>query len=138
MLYFHLWNEHLPPLPTSGPDLPWANTLGRAFIRSLRAVAGYWANEPHLAYLKAIGGVTSLFSPTEASGGLHMMKRLGFSVFPYQSKLGSFGEFWENFYAWGLLWAYNAASLQSRRFRRLRRCEFWMGKQDFLTRFKAP
>ncbi len=132
---FHLWNDHLPILPPEGPDLAWANALGRFFIRSLHDVAQFWKNEPRFSNLQAIGGVTSLFSATVTSGGLHMMKRLGFTVVPYQSRLGAFGEFWENFYAWWLLWSYNSTSLQDRSFWHVHRSEMWMASEDFLKRF---
>lgn len=64
------------------------------------------------------------------------MRRLGFMVLPYHSPLGRFGEFWENFYTWMIIWAFNAASLRHRHLHRLRRSEVWMSVDEFLRRYK--
>ena len=54
---------------------------------------------------------------------------------PYRSPLGRFGEFWENFYAWWLMWAFNAASLRHRRLLHMRRAELWMSAVEFMSRY---
>jgi hypothetical protein len=66
-----------------------------------------------------------------------LLSWLGFVVQPYHSPLGSFGEFWENFYSWAIMWAYNAVSLRQRHLLQLRRSEFWMSIADFLRRYGA-
>ncbi len=66
-----------------------------------------------------------------------MMRHLGFTVVPFHRPLGRFGEFWENFFSWGLLYTYNAGSLRSREFLRLQRTELWMLADDFIRRY-AP
>jgi len=63
------------------------------------------------------------------------MNRLGFTVTPYHRPLGRFGEFWENFYSWGLLWAFNPPSWRRRKLFDLRRTEVWMLREDFVDRF---
>lgn len=137
-LELHLWNEHIPPLPPQGPNMAWANQFRRMLIHSLRALARHIQNHPELADVRAVGGVTALFSPESPSGGVRLMHRLGFSIFPYHHPLGNFGEFWENFYAWMLIWSFNRPSLQGRRLLQLRRSEIWMSKEGLLHRYGDP
>jgi hypothetical protein len=135
----HLWNEHIPPLPASGPDWGWANRTQRLFLRSLRAAAREMQRDPRFAGVKAVRAVSVLFSPGASpgdhSGGAHLMQRLGFDLVPCRSALGAFGDFWENFYAWWLMWAFNQVSVQRRQFFRLRRMEAWMPAEAFIQRF---
>jgi len=135
VLELHLWNEHIPPLPPDGPDLAWATRMRRMLIHSFHVLARYMENDPHLSSVCAVGGVTVLLSPGDRPGGERLMERLGFTITPYHNPLGRFGEFWENFYAWWLMWTFNAASLRRRQLIRLRRVEVWMSADEFLQRY---
>ena len=130
VLKLHLWNEHVPPIGPAGSDLAWAVSVRRMLIRSLRAAARWLASELGLANVRAIGGVTVLISAGGEGGSLRLMRRLGFDVFPYRGPWGRFGEFWENLYTWGLMWAFNTASLRHKSL--LRRTEVWMSLHTFL------
>ena len=135
VLVIHLWNERLPAFPTEGPDLAWGGKILRSFRRSLGAVASYMVQSPELSKVRAVGGATSLpFGGVHAGGG-RLLQALGFTVLPYRSPLGAFGVFWENFYAWMLIWTYNPGSLPYRRFWRMRRSEFWATADEFLSRY---
>lgn len=68
---------------------------------------------------------------------MSFLHRFGFEVFAHQSRLGSFGRFWENLYSWLLLWTYNPNSLRTYSFSQLRRMEFWASRQDFLAKIPA-
>ncbi len=135
VLLLHLWNEHVPPLPQGGPDLAWAAQMRRLFIQSLRAVAVQMRQDPRLARVRAVGGSTTILSPDSHSGGRRFMQRLGFTVLPYHSPMGRFGEFWENFYAWWLMWTFNVASLRHRKLLYLHRTEIWMLADEFVSRY---
>jgi hypothetical protein len=135
ILELHLWNEHLPSPPPSGPDLTWATRLARLWVGSLRRAARYMRQDPRLAGVRAVRGVTVLIAPRDHPGGVHLMERLGFTVMPYRGPLGRFGEFWENLYTWGVMWAFNAVSLQGRQLIRLQRTEIWMPAEEFLRRY---
>lgn len=134
VLVLHLWNERLSQIPAQGPDLGWAKPMQRRFVQSLGLVAGYVQRSPALANIRAVGGVTVLAAPGNY-GGSRMLQRLGFSVIPYHRRLGAFGEFWENFYTWVLMWTYNPGSLHYRGLWGLRRAEIWMSAEAFLRRF---
>ena len=64
-----------------------------------------------------------------------MMQHLGFVVLPYHNPLGRFGLFWENFFSWWLMWAYNETSLHSRHFLKLQSTEIWITINEFLHRY---
>lgn len=133
VLMLHLWNEHLPPMPATGPDMAWANRTWRSFLNSLRLLAQHLHQHPEIQ-IRAIGGISALFT-LDGDSGARLMQRLGFVFVPHRSRLGRFGEFLENLYAWFLLWAFNPASRQSHRLFRLRRTEMWMEKDEFIRRF---
>lgn len=131
ILELHLWNEHVPPLPPAGPDLAWAVRSRRMLIASLRSLARQMETDARLAGVQAIGGATVLPS----LGGEGLFKRLGFAIHPYRNPLGRFGEFWENFYTWAIMWTFNQASLRQRHLLHLRRSEIWMSREEFLQRY---
>jgi len=137
VLELHFWNEHFPPLPLKGSDLAWAVRTRGLLVRSLRGVAGEMGRDPRLAGVRAVGGVTVLLSPGDHPAGVHLMERLGFTVLPYHGPWGRFGEFWENFYTWWLMWTYNPVSVRLRSLLRLRRAEVWMPADEFLRRYGA-
>ena len=106
----------------------------RRFVHSLRLVAAYVRQSPQLANVHAVGAVTVL-AGSGSDGGNHLLQRLGFKIIPYHQRLGAFGEFWENFYTWLLMWAYNPGSLRYKDVLRLKRAEIWMSAEAFLTRY---
>lgn len=136
VLMLHLWNEHVPPMGSAGPDLLWAAKVRRRLIRSLRCMALLVATDPKLAGVRAVGGVTVLVPPGHDSGQTRLLARLGFDVLPHpHGLLGRFGEFWENLYTWALMWTFNAPSLHRKRLLRLRRSEVWMPRQRLLAQY---
>lgn len=138
ILFLHLWNEHIPPIAPAGPDLAWALETERRLRRSLRQLAKWMADNPNCAPVQAIGGITILISPAGQDGSEHLLRRLGFEIFPWHHPLGRFAEFWENLYTWALMWTFNPASLRGRRLLELQRREFWASRQAFLARHGRP
>jgi hypothetical protein len=135
VLILHLWNERIPPIGAAGPDLLWANRMRRMFLYSLTVTARWMAQPPFRSDVRAVGGASALIALGGQDASPRLMQRLGFEVFPYRAPLGRFGEFWENFYSWGLMWAFNSASLRGKRLVDLRRTEIWIPAQEFLRRY---
>lgn len=135
VIQIHLWNEHIPAIAKAGPDVAWAAHTWRLFYRSLRLASGYIQASPALAHARAIGGETAVFTPGPQDSGAKFFDQLGFIVSPYHRPLGRFGEFWENFYSWWIMWAYNPASLKGVNMIRMQRSEIWMETGAFLARF---
>jgi hypothetical protein len=135
VLEIHLWNEHMPILHENESSMVWGNRTLRLFLQGLRQVAQQMACDPRLSGVRAIRGEMIFLSTSSNPARGRQMERLGFTVLPYQSKAGAFGEFWENFYSWWLMWAYNPLSVRGRRLGSNRRMEIWMPVDAFTARY---
>jgi YkoP domain len=135
VLLIHAWNERIPIIPGEGPDLAYGLKLQRLMINSYHAIAQYILANPSKYDIKAIGGITAHVSLKENDGGRAMLEHMGFTVIPYHRPFGEFGEFWENFYTWWLMWTYNPASVKHRSIWHLQRTEFWMTKESFIKKY---
>jgi hypothetical protein len=133
-LEIHLWNERIPPIPATGANMAWAGWMTRRFIGSFRLVADYMLADPTFESIRAVCGITVLADASADSSGGKILTRLGFALLPYHNHMGRFGEFWENFYTWWLMWAYNAVSVRRRSLLGMRRIEFWMEAEAFRRR----
>ncbi len=134
-LFIHFWNEHMPVIPDEGADLSYGLKLQRLAIYSMMLVAKHIQSNPPLNDVQVIGGITTFISDEAADGGRASFQHLGFTIFPYQRSTGAFGEFWENFYGWWLMWTYNPVSARYRKMLDMQRTEFWMTRGKFLERF---
>jgi hypothetical protein len=138
VLLLHFWNERLPPIPEDGPDLAWAKEGQRKFVHSLQQVGEYLATTPGMPEIQAVGATTALLMSGKAESGARMIRQLGFVVIPYRSPLGRFGEFWENFYSWLLVWAYNPVSLHAHPLFGLQRSEIWIVPERLVELYGRP
>ncbi len=134
VLILHLWNEHILPIGEAGPDMTWASQMYRRLVRSLGTMARWLDGQPERYQVRAVAGVTSVLATTEKESRL--MQRLGFDIIPYHSPLGRVGEFFENLYAWLLMWAFNKASVRHHPLRGVRRVEIWISTERLLGRFR--
>ncbi len=135
VIELHLWNEHLPPLPAAGPDLAWATQTRRRLLKSFRTLARQISHDPRLADAVLVGGVTVLPLAGAHAGGVKLFQHLGFTILPYHNPLGRFGEFWENLYTWGVMWAFNEPTLVGRALLGLHRSEIWMTVEELLQHY---
>ncbi len=135
VLMVHLWNERMPPIGAAGADLAWAIRTERALVYSFQEMGGYLGNSPRLHSVRAVGGVIAQIHLQGPDGGRALLEHLGFTIYPYHRHLGAFGEFWENFFTWWLMWTYNPPSVHHRGMFDLQRGEFWMTREHFLRRF---
>jgi hypothetical protein len=134
-LMIHWWNEHASLIPSQGPTVAWALDTSRRMRYSLRLIAQYIQANSTCKEIQAVGGITAHVVLGKVDGGKAMLEHLGFVVIPYYRPLGAFGEFWENFFTWWLMWTYNPASTQRRSMFNLQRTEFWMSRQAFLEKY---
>ena len=132
VLEVHFWNEHMPPMPTNGSVIGPAVKLRRKVASSAQRMAEAVRNDPRLAGVKALGGVTPLFIPGDNSAAEGIFRRLGFTMTPHQNPLGRFMEFWEEVYAWFLMWTFALGNQNLRSLRGLKRSDFWISADDFL------
>jgi hypothetical protein len=123
----HLWNEHIPPMPRSGPDFAWGVRAYALLVHSFRALAHYAATHPEWSRIRAWHGESS-FLP-KGIGVPEFFSRLGFDVVRQENPtnfLHKFVDFWENFYWWMLAWAFNPASLKRKELLKMERWEVWL------------
>jgi hypothetical protein len=131
----HFWNERIPVLTSQGADLQWALNFQRRLLYSFKVAARHLQDAAVMQDIEAVGGVIAQIHLQPTDGGRNLVEHLGFTVFPYHRPAGAFGEFWENFYTWLLMWTYNPGSLRSHALFGLERNEFWTTKERFLGRF---
>jgi hypothetical protein len=134
VIELHFWNEHLPELSWDGPDMEWGIRAVRVLTHSCRVIVRHMREDERLAGVKGICGSTVLFFPGEESGGERVFERLGFTAARARNRLGAFGEFWENFHAWMVMWAFNAGTLRHHSLLHMRRTEFWAAADHFARR----
>lgn len=134
----HLCNERDPEAVTREGAARWATRLLVRYRRSCREIARLLQEDPELAAVEGVGGVTAIFGGAAGHGGAGRLPiHLGFEVLPHPPALGAFGTFFQRLYAWGLLAAYAPGSLAGRRLGELGFIEVWMTREGFLERF-AP
>ncbi len=132
VLELHFWNEHMPPMPSNGSVIGPAIKLRRKVASSAQRLGEAIENDPRLAGVEAVGGVTPLFIPGDSSAAEGIFRRLGFSIRPHPNPLGRFMEFWEKVYAWLLMWAFTLGNQNRPSPTKLRRSDFWISTDDFL------
>jgi hypothetical protein len=135
VLMIHWWNERASVIPSKGPTLAWALDTSRRMRYSLRLIAQYLQDNSFCKDIQAVGGITAHVMLGRADGGKVMLEHLGFKVIPYHRPMGAFGEFWENFFTWWLMWTYNPASTRRRSMFNLQRTEFWMSRKTFIEKY---
>jgi hypothetical protein len=132
VLELHLWNERVPPLPPTGPDLAWASQATQRLRRSLRDLAGHVQVEPSWRDTRLLGGTTILVDGPSAE---LLLRRLGFELLPHARPRRCLLEAWQNLYALGLMAAFNPLSVRGRSPASLRRTDLWMSMDSFLRRY---
>lgn len=133
----HLWNEHLPPMPTEGPDLRWGVRFYRLAVKSLGSLAVHIATGD-LQDIVALGGQMAFLEKDDSPVLSGVAPELGFDVVDLAAQAGRwrrFTHFWENIYAWALMWTFNPGSLRGKRFLRLHRYRLWMSRRTLLERY---
>jgi hypothetical protein len=134
LLGFHIWNDHLPPLPANADNLGWALLTYRLFAASLPQMADHIRQQPQFANAKILRGKTALL-PLPEKDRRNPLAALGFNVKPYRSPLGKFGNFWEHFYLYWLIWAFNPGSIKGKSLFDVSLTELWVPTSDFLARY---
>jgi hypothetical protein len=131
----HLWNEHIPPMDKEGPSLEWALRIYRLWQASFKELAAYLEDEPQFAGVRAFRGEAAFFE--KSLEGNALFERLGFDLVRVdrRSKLKRFGEFWENLYAWWLIWTFNPGSLRRKDFLRMERAQLWISRRALMERY---
>jgi hypothetical protein len=136
VLELHLWNEHLPSLPSFGGGLGRASALRRQIGVSLCQLADHIGSEPSLDGVEALRARTAFVARNRMRKLLRIARAYGFDTAtssaagPFRKRLHDFGE---NFFVWALAWTFNPAARGRRLLRP--RCELWVSREAFMARY---
>ena len=135
----HLWNERLPQMPPSGPDLAWALEMYRGMARSLTLLAEHLPGDSALRKAVAVRGSAVALQEPAARRLEQIFRRLGFDVHPQprRTRLGRFALWWQNLYANWLAWTYNAPAVGGNRLGGSIDCQLWLSRQALEARYGA-
>lgn len=135
VLELHLWNERIPSLPTTGPDVAWATRAAHRLRGSLRELAAYVIDAGTTPNAQLVGGTTIL---ADGRGAELLLRRLGFECHAHIHVHDALIERWQDRYAVELMAAFNPVSLRDRTPASIRRTDLWMTMDSFLRRYAGP
>ena len=126
LIGLHAWNERLRDRGSKDGPLAWGRFLLRGLTSSLRLLARDVATNTTLANAVALRAEFSF--ATDLQQASDIARRLGFDLVLLDQPGGRVWRkaFWDNFYAYGLMWAYSPQSLKGKRLSDLNRVQIWM------------
>lgn len=135
----HLWNERLPPMPPSGPDLVWALEMYRGMTCSLTLLAEHLQADPAVRDAVALHGSAVALQEPAARRLEQIFCRLGFDVHSQcrRTRWGRFALWWQNLYANWLVWTYNAPAVGGKRLGGSIDCQLWLSRRVLEARYGA-
>lgn len=137
ILDLHLWNEHLPQIPTGRSDMVWARVTARCMRLSLRELAGYIEAQPRLAEVNALRGQVTFFFRNGRAQLDRLAAHYGFDVVAtdacptLRQQLHDLGN---DILVWMLVWAFNPGAMRHTQPIRPR-CQLWMSRQRLVERY---
>ena len=134
VLQLHLWNEHLPVMPSQGPSTAWANLMKRRMRQSLQAIARYLEGEPQLDAVRALHGAPPFGSRLGALQMVRTAQRFGFDVLDPDMPLewrDRIHAVFDSMLLWGLTYAFNPAGLKAKSLLRYR-YRLWISRRKLL------
>ena len=136
----HFWNEHIPPIPKNGADLSWALAFQRRIVRSFRSLAEFIPSDPAFSRVKAFRGTPPFGGRFGDAQVADMAQRWGFEIIETPAPRGllkRFYHFWDSFYAWGLMLAFNPGTLHDKRMADLHRNQWWITRHSLFDHYLA-
>jgi hypothetical protein len=119
----HLWNEHIPVLPATGPSLAWGRQFNRCFAESLRELARFLMSKREFLNITMIRANMSVGSKAQSDQLHRIVSRHGFEIVPDPAGLSlslHLRRFGENILYWLLTLVSNPAAARSNKFWRSR------------------
>ncbi|MGN6550978.1 MAG: YkoP family protein [Pararhizobium sp.] len=80
LIRLHLWNEQIPPMGRSGPNVAWARAFSRRLESSLRELDMYLDQESDLRDVKALVADMALGAPGRGEQVVRISGRHGFEA----------------------------------------------------------
>jgi hypothetical protein len=141
ILDLHFWNEHIPRMGPTGPDLAWGLRFAHQTRHSLRLLAHHLATRPDLADIVALRAETSLATEIGWSRYADLARRLGFDIIllpPPTSPLGRLARLAQHLYVWALMLTFNHPSLRGKNPLAAERGQIWISRHRLLQRYAEP
>lgn len=94
----HLWNEHVPVIPSNGPTVAWGRRLSSGMNFSLHQLGAFLASRSEFDRVAAIRLRTAVATSSRTGQLLRIMQHFGFEIVPdaaavsWLRKLHQFGE----------------------------------------------
>jgi hypothetical protein len=135
LLGIHLWNERLASLEGGLQAFGLSRNLLTAFLASLRLLAAAIQVQAIPNSPRALRGEFGFTGHDESARGV--FERMGWSMRVRDDPGLRFwrSAFWDNFYAWMLMWTYAPDSLTGKRLADLKRIEIWMSCEELIRRY---
>jgi hypothetical protein len=137
LISLHLWNEHIPAIPSAGPTIAWGRRMGRAMDVSLRQLAAFMSMRPEFDSVMAIRGNMAESTVQTAAQLLRIMQHFGFESLPEEPAVSSWQkmhQFCENILVLLLLLAVNPAAARTSVLARVR-FEMVLSRRSFNKRY---
>jgi hypothetical protein len=113
ILNLHLWNEHIQPMPLSGPTVAWAQRLSRAIDLSLRELARSLAGRHDLDDIAALRADMRVGTAEQTRQLARIAGRYGFEAAAFQADTGSLRQLGENIMIYLLVLAANPVAVRA-------------------------
>ncbi|HEX7969762.1 MAG TPA: hypothetical protein VF502_16180 [Stellaceae bacterium] len=133
VLQLHFWNEHLPVMPSAGPNAAWATLMKRRMRHSLAVVAAYIEGERQLDAVGALHGAPPFASRVGALQMVRTAQRFGFDVIDpdappeWRDRIHAV---FDSMLLWGLAYAFNPGRLSAKSRGLLRRrYQLWISRR---------
>jgi len=126
LIGLHAWNERLRHWGPNEGTLAWGRLLLKGLTSSLRLLGDHVAANPGLSTAVALRAEFSF--ATDLQQASDIAGALGFDLVLLDQPAVRFWRraFWDNLYAFGLMWAYSPRSLRGKPLSGLNRVQIWM------------
>ncbi|MCW6509892.1 YkoP family protein [Lichenifustis flavocetrariae] len=133
----HCWNERVPPMPSSGPELAWAQDISKRLRYSLRLLAAEMITDPALQPARACRARVNFVGRGCSNESVsRIIGRLGFEDINEgpSSSWALIHDQLENVLTAALVWTYNPKALRRDKMVREKR-PVWASRETLLQRY---
>lgn len=113
ILNLHLWNEHIPPMPTGGATIAWARHMHRAIGTSLQDLASWLVCRPDFDDNCALRADMRIATARQSQQLTRIVAHYGFESAAWHAETGSLRQFGENILMYLLVLAANPVAIRS-------------------------
>lgn len=134
VLDIHCWNDRVPPMARSGPDIAWAQDASKRFRNSLRLLAEALGTDPELGAVKACRAQVNFVGQGGSNASVsRIIQRMGFE--DVDEGCGSLWSqahrYLENILIAALVWTHNPDAFRRNKMVRERR-PVWASRAQVL------